>query len=202
MRQVILPFCLDEQGCFSLVAGVDEAGRGPLAGDVMAAAVILSPDAGIEGLTDSKKLNAQQRESLCVEIRQRAVACAVARASVDEIDRLNILQASLLAMTRAVAALDIAPEFVYVDGNHCPKWQHHSQAIVKGDARIASISAASVLAKVTRDKYMEELDARYPGYGLAKHKGYPTKEHLESLRRLGPTSVHRKSFAPVADLLK
>jgi len=186
----------------SAVAGVDEVGRGPLAGDVVAAAVILDPATPVPGLTDSKKLSERRREALFGQIREQAVAFAIARASVAEIDRLNILQASLLAMTRAVRSLAAEPALVYVDGNRCPEWPYASRAIVKGDSRIAAIAAASILAKVTRDRELVALDARYPGYGLAQHKGYPTAEHLAALRAMGPTPVHRRSFGPVAALLK
>ncbi len=185
----------------SLVAGVDEAGRGPLAGDVVAAAVILDVDNPVAGLVDSKKLSEAQRERLFPVIQERAVAFAIARANVEEIDSLNILQASLLAMTRAVKALAVNPVFVYVDGNRCPAWSWRSQAVVKGDGRIAAIAAASILAKVARDHEMVSLDRQYPGYGLARHKGYPTAMHLDALRRLGPSPIHRRTFGPVAELI-
>jgi ribonuclease HII len=201
MSPLVLPHTLEGHEGLHLIAGVDEAGRGPLAGDVVAAAVILPIDCTIAGLTDSKKLSPKQREKLYPLIRQQAVAFAVARASVDEIDRLNILHASMLAMKRAVTALALSPEFVYVDGNRCPDWQFPSQAVVKGDSTIAAIAAASILAKVERDQEMRELDSRFPGYGLAQHKGYPTKAHLAALKRLGPSEIHRKSFAPVMELL-
>ncbi|MEI7948689.1 MAG: ribonuclease HII [Gammaproteobacteria bacterium] len=184
-----------------LVAGVDEVGRGPLAGDVVAAAVILDPERPIGGLADSKQLTEAQRERLYPLIIANALAWAVARASVEEIDRINILQASLLAMTRAVMALATQPDFVYVDGNRCPQWRYPSEAIVKGDSRIAEIAAASIIAKVTRDRELVELDAVYPGYGLARHKGYPTREHIQALQQLGVTPIHRRSFAPVAQAL-
>ncbi|MDP6652815.1 MAG: ribonuclease HII [Gammaproteobacteria bacterium] len=190
------------QEMISISAGTDEVGRGPLAGDVVAAAVILDPLKPIEGLDDSKKLTEKRRQDCYARIIDRASAWAVARASVTEIDRLNILQASLLAMHRAVAALELQPEFVYADGNHCPKWSYPSQAIVKGDARVPSIAAASVIAKITRDREMTELDGVYPGYGFARHKGYATSLHLEALRKLGPCEIHRRSFAPVAELLR
>lgn len=183
-------------------AGTDEVGRGPLAGDVVAAAVILDSSKTIAGLDDSKKLSARQREALALEIKANARCYAIARASVEEIDRLNILQASLLAMDRAVSQLSITPSFVYVDGNHLPSWRYPSQAVVKGDARVPAIAAASILAKVVRDAEMVELDSVYPGYGLAQHKGYPTRQHLEALQQLGPSSIHRRSFAPVAALLE
>jgi ribonuclease HII len=183
------------------VAGVDEAGRGPLAGPVAAAAVILDPTRPIAGLDDSKRLNASRRAALEREIQDRAVAWAVAWAEVAEIDALNILQASLLAMRRAVAALAIAPHQVLVDGNQCPDFGCPARAIVGGDATVAAISAASILAKEARDRELVRLDACYPGYGLARHKGYPTAAHGEALRRLGPSPVHRCSFGPVRALL-
>ena len=184
------------------LAGVDEVGRGPLAGDVVAAAVILDPEDPIAGLDDSKKLTAQCREALALEIRCRAVAWALGRASVAEIDSLNILQASLLAMHRAVDALDTAPVMVLVDGNRLPRWPYRSEPIVGGDGRVPAIAAASILAKVQRDAEMVALEESYPGYGLARHKGYPTREHLEALKRLGVTPMHRRSFGPVRDLLE
>lgn len=180
-----------------MVAGVDEVGRGPLAGDVVAAAVVLDVTRPIVGLADSKKLTEKQREKLFVEIREKAVCFAVARATVAEIDQLNILQASLLAMKRAVESLRIQPDHVLVDGNRLPRWSYSSEAIIQGDATVAAISAASILAKVTRDREMAELDALYPGYGLIDHKGYPTRFHLDALQRLGPSPLHRRSFGPV-----
>jgi ribonuclease HII len=184
------------------VAGVDEAGRGPLAGDVVAAAVILDPARPIAGLRDSKKLPASRREALAELVRQRAIAWSVAHASVAEIDRLNILQASLLAMHRAVRSLDPQPGSVLVDGNHLPNWEYVAEAVVKGDDRVPAIAAASILAKVERDRELVALDARYPGYGFAAHKGYPTQAHLAALRALGVTPIHRRSFAPVRELLR
>ncbi|MCZ6828396.1 MAG: ribonuclease HII [Gammaproteobacteria bacterium] len=184
-----------------LLAGVDEVGRGPLAGDVVAAAVILDPIAPVTGLRDSKKLSEAQRRHLAREIRSRARAWAIGRASVAEIDDINILQASMLAMHRAVAALATQPEYVLVDGNRLPRWHYASAAVVKGDDRVPAIAAASILAKVQRDAEMVELDQIYPGYGLAQHKGYPTRAHMEALRRLGVTVIHRRSFAPVKELL-
>ena len=183
------------------IAGTDEVGRGPLAGEVVAAAVILDPTTPIPGLKDSKKLSDKQRQQLVILIKERALALAIGRSSVMEIDSLNILEASLLAMRRAVEALPLRPQLVYVDGNHLPDWRYKSKAIVRGDVKIPAIAAASVLAKVTRDLEMEALDSLYPGYGLAKHKGYPTKQHLEALAKLGPSPIHRKSFAPVSALL-
>lgn len=183
------------------LAGVDEVGRGPLAGDVVAAAVILDPDQPITGLRDSKKLTHKRREALAEEIKSRAQAWAIARASVEEIDEINILQASLLAMRRAVESLSLQPAMVLVDGNRLPNWSYPSEAVVKGDDRVAAIAAASILAKVQRDAELIVLDEQYPGYGFAGHKGYPTAAHLEALKRLGVTPVHRKSFAPVKTLL-
>ena len=179
------------------VAGVDEVGRGPLAGDVVAAAVILDPARPIAGLRDSKKLSATRREQLAELIKAQALAWSVARASVAEIDELNILQASLLAMHRAVQGLDPQPFYVLVDGNRLPRWNYASEAVVKGDDRVAAIAAASILAKVQRDGELLELEKQYPGYGFAAHKGYPTPAHLTALQTLGVSPVHRRSFAPV-----
>ena len=190
---------LNYQG--NLAAGVDEVGRGPLAGDVVACAVILNPERPINGLRDSKVLTELQRVSLCEEIKKSALAWAIGRANVAEIDKLNILHASMLAMWRAVDLLSLKPEFVFVDGNRLPKWTYAAQAIVKGDSKVAAISAASIVAKVTRDEEMAELDTKYPGYGLAGHKGYPTPAHLTALKKLGPCAIHRRSFRPVAELL-
>ena len=184
-----------------LVCGVDEAGRGPLAGPVSAAAVILDPDCPIAGLNDSKILTARRREQLAATIRESALAWAVAYAEVGEIDRLNILQATLLAMRRAVESLSVRPRQVLVDGLYCPGTGIPSRAIVKGDSRIAAISAASILAKTSRDALMLELHRQYPHYGFADHKGYPTAAHLAALREHGVSVVHRKSFRPVRDLL-
>lgn len=185
-----------------LMAGVDEAGRGPLAGPVVAAAVIFHPDRPILGVDDSKRLSAAQRESLAREIRDGALAWAVAAASVTEIDTLNILQATMLAMGRAVNALGMTPDEILVDGNRLPPdLPCAARAVVKGDSLIPTISAASILAKTHRDAMLRDLDARYPGYGLARHKGYGTREHLAALARLGPTPEHRRSFAPVRRLL-
>ncbi|MEC8454502.1 MAG: ribonuclease HII, partial [Pseudomonadota bacterium] len=170
--------------------------------DVVAAAVILDPATPIPGLNDSKKLSEKQRQDLFMLIKEHALALSIGRSSVVEIDSLNILQASLLAMQRAVEALPRRPQLVYVDGNHLPDWRFRAKAIVRGDAKIPAIAAASVLAKVTRDCEMKALDSLYPGYGLAKHKGYPTKQHLEALAKLGPSPIHRKSFAPVSALLR
>ncbi|MCG6862818.1 MAG: ribonuclease HII [Chromatiaceae bacterium] len=183
------------------IAGVDEAGRGPLAGPVAAAAVILDPNEPICGLADSKCLTPRRRELLDTLIRDRALAYAVAFATVEEIDRNNILQASLLAMKRAVENLGIAPQRTLVDGNRCPQLACDVQAVVAGDSSVAVISAASILAKVARDREMRVLDDRFPGYGFARHKGYPTREHISALRELGPCEQHRRSFRPVRELL-
>ncbi len=184
-----------------LICGVDEAGRGPLAGPVSAAAVILDPANPISGLADSKKLSEKQRDRLAPIIRERALAWAVAYAEVDEIDQINILQATLLAMRRAVLALHIRPEQVLVDGLYCPQTGIPSQAIVKGDSKIAAISAASILAKTARDELMQGLHQQYPQYGFDGHKGYPTAAHLAALREHGVSAVHRRSFRPVRELL-
>ena len=183
------------------VAGVDEVGRGPLAGDVVAAAVILDPARPIAGLRDSKKLSEARRQELAAVIRRQALAWCVARASVAEIDALNILEASMLAMQRAVAGLSPQPGFVLVDGNRLPRWRYASEPVEKGDDRVPAIAAASILAKVQRDSELVALDEQYPGYGFAAHKGYPTKTHLAALQELGVTPVHRRSFAPVKALL-
>jgi ribonuclease HII len=180
-----------------LVAGVDEAGRGPLAGAVVAAAVILDDRVPIPGLADSKKLSALQRDRLYDAIRAKALCCSVAEASVEEIDRLNILQATLLAMRRAVEGLRLKPALVLVDGNRLPVLDVRAEAIVKGDAKVAAISAASILAKVTRDRQLLDHHAAYPAYGFDRHKGYGTADHLQALREHGPCPLHRRSFAPV-----
>lgn len=182
-------------------AGTDEVGRGPLAGDVVAAAVILDPRQPIIGLKDSKKLSEKMRDSCFDQIVLKARCYAIARASVVEIDEINILHASMLAMQRAVSQLTVQPPFVYVDGNRSPLWHYPCQTVVKGDSLVPAIAAASILAKVTRDREMIALDLVYPGYGFAKHKGYPTPQHLEALALLGVSPVHRKTFAPVARLL-
>lgn len=184
-----------------LVAGVDEAGRGPLAGPVSAAAVILDPERPIAGLDDSKRLTPKRREMLELEIQEKALTWAVAFATVEEIDRINILQASLLAMARAVEALTLAPRRALVDGNRCPRLACAADAVVGGDGTVPVIGAASILAKVARDREMLLLDVRYPGYGFARHKGYPTREHIAALRELGPCGHHRRSFRPVRELL-
>ncbi|MCT9978409.1 ribonuclease HII [Acinetobacter sp. I-MWF] len=185
-----------------LVAGVDEAGRGPLVGSVVAAAVILDPNKPIQGLNDSKKLTEKKREKLFIEIQEKAIAWAIAEATHQEIDELNILQASLLAMRRAVEALKTLPEHVLVDGNKVPKGLSMScDAVVGGDALHAEISAASILAKVTRDHEMVELDKLYPQFGFAKHKGYPTKAHFEAIAEHGVIDQHRRSYSPVRKAL-
>lgn len=180
-----------------LVAGVDEVGRGPLVGAVVTAAVILDPARPIVGLNDSKKLSEKRRLALCEEIKEKALCWSLGRAEPQEIDELNILHATMLAMQRAVAGLSIQPEYVLIDGNRCPALPVPSQAVVKGDSRVAEISAASILAKVTRDAEMSELDIAFPQYGFAKHKGYPTPFHLEKLAQYGATEHHRRSFGPV-----
>lgn len=190
-----------ERPAFQLIAGVDEVGRGPLAGDVVAAAVILDPERPIAGLRDSKKLTEKKRLALAEQIREQALCWALGRANVAEIDELNILHASLLAMKRAVESLSPQPEYVLVDGNRLPQWHYASEPIVGGDDSEPAIAAASILAKVTRDAEMVAFDAQYPGYGFAGHKGYPTAAHLEALRTLGVTPIHRTSFAPVKNLL-
>lgn len=186
----------------ALLCGVDEAGRGPLAGAVFAAAVVLDPARPIEGLADSKVLAEAMRERLAGLIRANARAWAVASASVEEIDRINILQASLLAMRRAVEALGVEPDEVCVDGLHVPRLALRCRAIVKGDRLVAAISAASILAKVARDAEMNLMEERFPGYGFAHHKGYATPEHLAALRAIGPCDIHRRSFEPVIALMQ
>ncbi|EEB80535.1 MAG: ribonuclease HII [Halioglobus sp.] len=184
------------------IAGVDEVGRGPLAGDVVTAAVILDPSNPVEGLRDSKKLSESRREELAIIIREKAIAWSIARASVAEIDELNILQASLLAMKRAVEALTPQPGYVLVDGNRLPQWSYPSEPVVKGDDRVPAIAAASILAKVQRDNELVALEQKYPGYGFAAHKGYPTAAHLHALQSLGVTPVHRRSYAPVRRIIE
>ncbi len=181
----------------SLVAGVDEAGRGPLAGPVLAAAVILDPTRPIDGLDDSKKLTEKKREALFPLIQERALAWSIGRAEVEEIDRLNILHATMLAMRRAVEALPIQPDTALIDGNRCPDLSCAAEAVVGGDRLVPAISAASILAKVARDREMLLLEQRYPGYGFARHKGYPTPLHVQKLEELGVTPAHRRSFGPV-----
>lgn len=184
------------------IAGVDEVGRGPLIGAVVAAAVILDPAQPIEGLADSKRLTEKRRNFLELEIQEKALAWALGRAEVEEIDQINILQASLLAMRRAVEALPIAATHALIDGNRCPELPCSAEAIVGGDGTVPAISAASILAKVARDREMIILDLQYPGYGLAQHKGYPTKVHLAALQKLGVTPIHRRSFGPVRRLIE
>ena len=191
-----LPFSVDD-----VICGVDEAGRGPLAGPVYAAAVILDPGHPIMGLADSKALSPSRRMELAEEIWRYARACSVASASVAEIDTLNILQASLLAMRRAVEQLGLAPDEVLVDGNQCPRIAYPVRAIVRGDSTVPSISAASILAKTERDAEMLRLHSLYPQYGLDRHKGYPTKAHLDALRQHGVLEIHRRSYAPIRRLL-
>lgn len=188
---------LDFELVEELVAGVDEVGRGPLCGPVVTAAVILDPARPIRGLNDSKKLTEARREALFDEIQEKALAWCIARAEVDEIDRLNILHATMLAMQRAVEGLPVIPKLALIDGNRCPKLSVPSAPVIGGDAQVPAIAAASILAKVSRDREMQALDLIYPGYGLAGHKGYPTPAHLEALQRLGATPIHRRSFAPV-----
>ncbi len=197
-----VPFDYPVDPKIMLVAGVDEVGRGPLVGDVVTAAVILDPDNPIEGLNDSKKLSESKRIALAAEIKKKAKAWAIGRASPAEIDELNILWASMLAMKRAVDALPIKPDFVLVDGNRLPKWDYSSVAVVKGDARVAEISAASILAKVTRDSEMEELAKMYPQYGFESHKGYPTAAHLAAIKEFGVNELYRKSYKPVREILE
>ena len=183
------------------LAGVDEVGRGPLAGDVVTAAVILPTNHSIQGLVDSKALTAHQREALYKDIVEQAISFNISRASVAEIDQYNILQSTMMAMRRAVLGLSVQPDFVAVDGNRVPQWEYSSEAVVKGDGRVEVISAASIIAKVVRDREMVQFEAKYPGYGFAKNKGYGTAQHLEALKRLGTTPIHRRSFAPVSENL-
>lgn len=184
------------------IAGVDEVGRGPLVGDVVTAAVILDPARPIPGLTDSKKLSAKKRDALALQIREQALCWSIGRATPEEIDTLNILQATMLAMHRAVDGLSLRPDWVNVDGNRLPDWPYPAQAVVKGDSLHAEISAASILAKVERDNDMFELDRAYPQYGFAGHKGYPTKAHFAALSEHGVLACYRKSFKPVRTLLE
>ena len=194
--QMGLDFSLVAQA-HELVAGVDEVGRGPLCGAVVTAAVILDPNRPILGLNDSKKLTEARREKLYDEICEKALSWHIARAEVEEIDELNILHATMLAMQRAVEGLHITPKMAMIDGNRCPKLAMSSEAVVKGDSKVPAIAAASILAKVSRDREMAAFELIYPGYGIGGHKGYPTPVHLEALARLGPTPIHRRSFAPV-----
>lgn len=202
VKKQTLPPILDWANRGQFIAGVDEVGRGPLAGPVVAAAVILDPKWPIEGLMDSKKLSEKRREVLALEIKQKALAWAIARVDVDVIDEINILQASLRAMAISVYDLAQLPDFVMIDGNKIPaELNIQAEAVVKGDDRVPCISAASIIAKVARDAEMIEMDKIYPGYGLAKHKGYPTKAHIEALQELGVTQIHRRTFGPVKKLL-
>ncbi|MGJ7095013.1 ribonuclease HII [Vibrio hannami] len=186
---------------YSYFAGVDEVGRGPLVGDVVTAAVILDPNNPIEGLTDSKKLSEKKRMALFPEIQEKALAWSVGRCSPTEIDELNILHATMLAMQRAVEGLMLQPDYVLIDGNRVPELAMNGEAVVKGDLRVAEISAASIIAKVIRDQEMEELDKKHPEFGFAKHKGYPTKAHFEAIEKHGVIDEHRKSFKPVKKAL-
>lgn len=183
------------------IAGVDEVGRGPLVGDVVTAAVILDPDQPIAGLADSKKLSEKKRDALYLEIIEKAAAWSVGRASPAEIDELNILHATMLAMQRAVAGLSVTPDYVYIDGNRCPQMPCPAEPVVKGDSKVAEISAASIIAKVTRDREMQVLHDAHPEYGFDKHKGYPTPAHLALLKIHGPLPEYRRSFRPVRELL-
>ena len=185
-----------------LVCGVDEVGRGPLCGAVVTAAVILDPAKPIAGLNDSKKLSEKKRDALFEEIKEKALCWSLGRAEVEEIDELNILHATMLAMKRAVEGLSIQPGLALIDGNRCPDLNCAAEAIVKGDGRVAEISAASILAKVTRDREMDEFEKLYPGYGIGGHKGYPTKAHMEAIKKLGVTPIHRRSFKPVREALQ
>lgn len=184
---------------YKYICGCDEAGRGPLCGPVVAAAVILSPDVEIEGLNDSKKLSEKKREALFDVIKEKAVAYAIAEATPEEIDEINILNASMLAMRRAVAALPVKADFALIDGNCSRGFDIPTETVVKGDAKSASIAAASILAKVTRDRGCAELDREYPEYGIAKHKGYPTKEHMDAVRKHGAAPIYRKTFLKFLD---
>jgi len=198
-KRPLPPFECQYQG--RLLAGVDEVGRGPLVGAVVTAAVILNPEKPIPGLADSKKLTDKRREALYEQIIERAVSWSLGRCEADEIDRLNIFQATMVAMERAVAGLHVEPEYVLVDDNRCPKWRWTSEPVVKGDSRVEAISAASIVAKVTRDREMAVLHEEFPEYGFAGHKGYPTPVHLEALGRLGATAHHRRSFRPVQEAI-
>jgi len=183
-----------------LLAGVDEVGRGPLAGDVIAAAVILDPKFPISGLADSKKISEKRRKKLAAEIKENSLCWSIARSTVEEIDLFNILAATMMAMERAVIGLKAAPEHVAVDGNRLPSWSYSSESIIKGDVNVPSISAASIIAKVYRDEEMLLLNKTYPGYGFDAHKGYGTKKHIEAIRKLGPSPIHRKSFEPIKSM--
>lgn len=196
------PFSLAHLSHHRHIAGVDEVGRGPLAGPVVTAAVILDPNNPIAGLNDSKKLTEGRRERLSEEIKEKSLAWSIGRAEVEEIDAINILQATMLAMCRAVEGLPLTADFVLIDGNRIPAdLQYPAEAVVKGDSRVEVISAASILAKVSRDQEMVMMAEQYPGYGLEKHKGYPTKAHITALTELGVTPIHRRSFRPVAEAI-
>lgn len=185
--------------CYKLIAGVDEVGRGPLAGPVVAAAVILDPEKIIDGLTDSKRLSIRKREYFVLQIQEKAHAIGIGSADVHEIDKVNILQATFLAMQRAVSDLGCVPEYVLVDGNKCPELPCTAEAVINGDSLVPAISAASVIAKVYRDNLMLDFDKEFPDYGFSDNKGYPTRYHVNALNALGPTRIHRRSFKPVAD---
>ena len=185
-----------------IIAGVDEVGRGPLCGPVVTAAVILDPARPIEGLNDSKKLSEKKRDALFDEIKEKALAWSIARAEVEEIDQLNILHATMLAMQRAVEGLNVKPTLALIDGNRCPKLSCRAEAVIKGDGKVPEIGAASILAKVARDREMAEMEKLYPGYGIGGHKGYPTKVHMAALKELGATPIHRRSFKPVREALE
>lgn len=195
-------FLISDYQHFELLAGVDEVGRGPLVGNVVTAAVVLPKSHSIQGLTDSKVLSEKKRNALVDVIKAQAISWSLGYATPEEIDQLNILQATFLAMQRAVNSLSVVPDMVLVDGNKLPKWSFPSEAIVKGDRLVEAISAASILAKVARDDEMVQLDKVYPDYGFAQHKGYPTKQHMQSLERFGPIPEHRKSFKPVKQWLE
>ena len=201
-QQVELDLFAPEKSASQLVCGVDEVGRGPLCGPVVTAAVILDPQNPIAGLNDSKKLSEKKREALFEEIREKALAWCIARADVEEIDELNILHATMLAMQRAVAGLSVQPDLALIDGNRCPQLPCRAEAVIKGDGKVPEIGAASILAKVARDREMAEMEKLYPGYGIDGHKGYPTKVHMEALKQLGATPVHRRSFKPVREAIE
>ena len=201
-QQVELNLFAPEEAATQRVCGVDEVGRGPLCGPVVTAAVILDPQRPIEGLNDSKKLSEKKRDALFDEIKGKALAWCIARADVEEIDELNILHATMLAMQRAVAGLGVQPDLALIDGNRCPQLSCRAEAVIKGDGKVPEISAASILAKVARDREMAEMEKLYPGYGIAVHKGYPTKVHMEALKKLGATPIHRRSFKPVREVLE
>lgn len=202
IQKVMEPFSLAHLSHYQYIAGVDEVGRGPLAGPVVTAAVILDPAKPIAGLADSKKLSEKKRELLFDEIKEKALAWSIGRSEVEEIDEINILWATMRAMSRAVEGLSITADFALIDGNRIPpELNCPAEAVVKGDGRVEAISAASIIAKVTRDREMVLMDEKYPGYGLAKHKGYPTKPHIAALIEIGVTPIHRRSFRPVAEAL-